>query len=59
MTDPTREDETAPRPDVPRYADEPRFPRVLIAAWIVFGAWGVFYIIEKLVPAYHVWARGL
>jgi hypothetical protein len=59
MSDGTREDEPAPRPDVPRYADEPRFPRVLVAAWIVFGFWALHYIVEKLIPAWQAWSRSL
>jgi hypothetical protein len=59
MSDAPGEDEAGPRADVPRYAEEPRFPRVLIGAWVIFGAWAVYYVVEKLVPAYHAWARGL
>lgn len=47
--------EEAPAEGQAGYGPEPRFPWVLAGAWIVFSVWGLYYVTEKLIPAYEAW----
>jgi hypothetical protein len=37
------------------YGAEPAFPWPLALAWLIFTAWGIYYVATRLLPAFHEW----